>query len=153
MHTAAANGKLRAYWLRRIRIDRGLIQGQLAEKVAVSTTQISRYERGLDDPGLEIFDRLLIVLECWYGDLLADPAAPTPPRRFMDRPTHDVTERSIEIVINEFAYPTRPPESYPARMRCWTCHGRPGECDCYSICKVCRLPFQRSGKCSGVLHA
>jgi len=154
MRAAAANGarKIRAFWLKRIRIDRGLTQGKLAEKIGVSTTAISQYEKGIIEPSPSTLDRLLIVLECWWGDLLADSAVPPPPRRRMDRPTHDVNERSIQIVIEEFAHPSRPPKLYPDMMRCWICHGRPGECRCYFICKVCGLLVVHGKQCSGVLH-
>jgi transcriptional regulator with XRE-family HTH domain len=154
MRAAPANEarKIRAVWLRRIRIDRGLTQKQLAERVNVSTTAISQYEKGIIEPSLEHLDSLLVALECWYVDLLEDRKAPIPPRRPMRRPINDVVARSIDIVIHEFAHPSRPPELYPDMMRCWTCHGRPGECCCYQICSVCGLPFQRSGQCSGVLH-
>jgi transcriptional regulator with XRE-family HTH domain len=154
MRTAAANGArtIRANWLRRIRIARHLTQAQLAKAVGISTNQISRYEHGLDDPGLDILDRLLVTLECWYSDLWASPEIPPPPRRPMLRPTGDVAAVSIQVVIEEFAHPSRPPEQYPDMMRCWTCHGRPGECQCYLICKVCGLPFKRKERCSGLLH-
>jgi transcriptional regulator with XRE-family HTH domain len=155
MRAAAANGarKIRATWLRRIRIARGLTQQKLAERINVSTTAISQYEKAIIAPNTDHLDQLLVALECWYGDLLADPAASPPPRRVMDRPTHDVNERSIEIVLEEFARPTRPPARYPDRMRCWICHGRPGECRCYYICKVCGLLVVHGKQCSGVLHA
>jgi len=154
MRTAAANGarSIRATWYRRIRIARHLTQAQLAKRVGVSTTAISHYEKGIDDPGLDILDRLLVALECWYSDLWASPEIPPPPRRPMLRPTGDVAAVSIQVVIEEFAHPSRPPEQYPDMMRCWICHGRPGECRCYAICKTCGLPFHRSHKCSGVLH-
>jgi len=154
MRAASANGarKIRATWLRRIRINRGLTQQKLAARINVSTTAISQYEKAIIAPNADHLDQLLVALECWYGDLLADPAASPPPRRVMDRPTHDVNERSIEIVLAEFANPTRPPARYPARMRCWVCHGRPGECRCYFICKVCGLPVVRGKQCSGLLH-
>ena len=155
MGFAASAGarKLRAFWLRCIRIHRGLTQAQLAELVGVSANQISRYERSHDDPSLDILDRLLRALECWYGDIVADPTIPPPPRRAMHRPTADVVERSIDIVLAEFAHPTRPPDLYPKRMRCWICHGRPGECHCYQPCKVCGLPVQHGHRCSGKLHS
>jgi transcriptional regulator with XRE-family HTH domain len=154
MRTAAANGarNIRATWFRRIRIARHLTQAQLAKAVGITANQISRYEHGLDDPSLDILDPLLVTLRCWYPDLLANPDLPDPPERIMRRPTGDVVTGSIEIVIEEFARPNRPPEQYPDKMRCWNCHGRPGECRCYLICKVCGLPFRRSHKCSGVLH-
>ena len=83
MGIAATNGarKLRAFWLRRIRTERGLTQAQLARMVGVSANQISRYERGHDDPGLDVLDRILRALECWYSDLIVHPEIPTPGRR------------------------------------------------------------------------
>jgi transcriptional regulator with XRE-family HTH domain len=138
-------------WLRRIRIDRGFTQQQVAERIRVSTATISQYEKGIIAPNADHLDRLLVVLECWYGDLLANPEIEPPPRRPMARPTADVVERSIRIVINEFTHPTRPPKLYPDLMRCWICHGRPGECHCYQICPTCGLPFNAKG-CSGILH-
>jgi transcriptional regulator with XRE-family HTH domain len=154
MRAAAANGarKIRAIWLRRIRIDRGLTQKKLAEQVNVSTTAISQYEKAIIAPNTDHLDQLLVALECWYVDLLEDPKAPVPPRRPMRRPVNDVAARSIDIVIGEFAHPSRAPAHYPDRMRCWICHGKPGECRCYHICKICGLPFQRGGQCSGILH-
>jgi transcriptional regulator with XRE-family HTH domain len=85
MRAATANGarKIRATWLKRIRIDRGLTQGELAARVGVSTTAISQYEKAVIEPSIEHLDSLLLVLECWYGDLLADPADSPPPRRNM----------------------------------------------------------------------
>ena len=83
MSSAATAGarRLRAFWLRRIRIARGLTQAELARLVGVSANQISRYERGHDDPGLDALDRLLRALECWYSDLIVHPEIPTPQRR------------------------------------------------------------------------
>ena len=154
MRTTAANRArtIRANWLHRIRIARHLTQAQLAKAVGISTNQISRYEHGLDDPGLDILDRLLVTLKCFYSDLLRNPELPPPPERIMHRPTGDVAAVSIQVVIEEFAHPSRPPEQYPDMMRCWSCHGRPGECRCYAICKTCGLPFMRKERCSGVLH-
>jgi transcriptional regulator with XRE-family HTH domain len=154
MRAAAANGarKIRAIWLRRIRIDRGLTQKRLAEQVNVSSTAISQYEKGIIEPSIEHLDRLLIALECWYVDLLEDHKAPIPPRRPMRRPINDVAARSIDIVIGEFAQPSRAPAQYPDRMRCWICHGKPGECACYFVCKVCGLLVVHGKQCSGILH-
>src|SRR4029077_11901860 len=153
MRAVATNGarKLRAAWLRRIRIDRGLTQKQIAEQIRVSTTAISQYEKAIIAPTADHLDQLLVALECWYGDLLANPEIEPPPRRAMERPIADVVERAIRIVINEFVHPTRPPELYPDLMRCFVCHGRPGECRCYQICTTCGLPFSNK-RCSGILH-
>jgi transcriptional regulator with XRE-family HTH domain len=143
----------RGQWLRRIRIDRGFTQKQLAERIQVSTTAISQYEKAIIAPNADHLDRLLVVLECWYGDLLANPEIEPPPRRAIDRPIADVVERSIRIVINEFIHPTRPPNLYPDLMRCGICHGRPGECHCYQVCTTCGLLLAGGRKCSGVLHS
>jgi transcriptional regulator with XRE-family HTH domain len=153
MLTVVTNGvrKLRGAWLRRIRIDRGLTLEEVADEVGVTPSAISQYERGIIAPNADHLDQLLVVLECWYGDLLANPEIEPPPRRPMERPTPDVVERSIRIVIDEFAHPTRPPELYPDLMRCWTCHGRPGECHCFQICEICGLPFKNK-RCTSILH-
>src|SRR5262245_19389726 len=138
----------RARWLRRIRQDRKLTQAKLAEKVGVTTNAISRYENGHDDPSIETLQQLLTALECWFSDLMGRPELPTPPVR---RPRGDVIATSIDLVIAEFKNPSRRPDQYPERLRCWDCHGRPGECHCFTTCKVCGL-LCRGGKCSGILH-
>jgi transcriptional regulator with XRE-family HTH domain len=154
MRTAASNAArtIRATWFRRIRTARHLTQAQLAKNVSISTNQISRYEHGRDDPSLDVLDRLLVALKCWYVDLQAELSSPTPPARPMRRPAATAIGISIQLVIDEFAHPSHAPKQYPDKMRCWTCHGRPGECHCYAICEVCGLPFHRSHKCSRVLH-
>jgi transcriptional regulator with XRE-family HTH domain len=121
MATAAANGArtIRATWLRRIRQNRHLTQAQLAKAVGITANQVSRYEHARDDPGLDVFDRLMVALECWYSDLLADPAGSPPQRRVMHRPTTDVLESAIEVM----------------------------ECRCHLICKFCGLPFHRKHRC------
>ena len=154
MRAAAANGARinRATWLRRIRTARHLTQAQLAKNVGISSNQISRYERGRDEPSLDVLDRLLVALKCWYVDLQSETSSPTPAPRPMRRPAATALTTSIQLVIDEFAHPNHPPADYPDMMRCWTCHGRPGECECYFICPICDLPFKREGQCSGVLH-
>jgi transcriptional regulator with XRE-family HTH domain len=141
----------RGMWLRRIRNDRSFTLEEVADFVGVTPSAISQYEKSIIVPNADHLDRLLIKLECWYGDLQADLTFPPPPRRPMNRPTTDMVERSIRIVIDEFTHPTRPPKLYPDLMRCWICHGRPGECHCYQICPTCGLPFNGKG-CSGILH-
>jgi transcriptional regulator with XRE-family HTH domain len=81
MATAAHDArKNRGQRLRCIRIDRELTQEQLAKQAGVTAAQISRYERGYDDPGLPTLDRLLGALGCSYTDLQESPSAPVPPR-------------------------------------------------------------------------
>jgi len=154
MRAAAATGAriIRATWLRRIRQDRHLTQAQLASRVGITANQVSRYEHGRDDPGLDMLDRLLVALECWYIDLQGDLGSPIPAPRPMRRPAATALATSIQLVIDEFTRPNHPPADYPDMMRCFSCHGRPGECECYFICSICGLPFKREGRCSGVLH-
>ena len=122
MRAAPANGarSIRATWLRRIRQARHLTQAQVASCVGITANQVSRYERGRDDPGLDVLDHLLVTLECWYSDLLADPAGSPPERRVMHRPTTDVIDSAIAVI----------------------------ECRCHLICKSCGQPFHRKHRCS-----
>jgi transcriptional regulator with XRE-family HTH domain len=144
----------RAHWYYLIRKARKLTQKQVATNIGVTTTAISQWERAQGDPSLDNFQALLNELQCWHIDVLADPGRPTPP----PRPQRDhingsiAPGMSIQLVIDEFAQPSHKPEEYPPRMRCWICHGRPGECQCYEICKVCGLPFPKGRKCSTILH-
>jgi len=152
--THSAMRATRAQWYRRIRQDRKLTQARLAKRVGVTTNAISQYERAQADPGLDTFHTLLAELQCWNIDVVADPSRPTPP----PRPSRDringssAPGMSIQLVIDEFREPSHKPDDYPERMRCWICHRRPGECECYTFCKVCGLPFPRGKKCSGILH-
>lgn len=143
---------LRAAWLSRIRRDRGLNQRQLAERSGVKPQAISQFERGIATPTIDTFDQIMVALGAWYSDFLLAADDPVPPRRVVNRP-FNTFESTIEAVIQEFAYPTRKPEQYPPRMRCWTCHGRPGECECYFMCPVCNLPVRHEHECSGKLHS
>jgi DNA-binding XRE family transcriptional regulator len=75
MRTAAAKEAriIRANSLHRIRIARHLTQAQVANRVGITANQVSRYEHGRDDPGLDVFDRLLVALGCSYEDLRVSP--------------------------------------------------------------------------------
>jgi len=142
----------RAEWFKRTRKDRKLTQGQLAERVGVTTNAISQFEKGSADPSLDTLDRLLVALEIWWVDLHVPLDSGPPPHRDVPRPFLTRSHYLTQQVIDEFCHPTRKPAQYPARMRCWCCHLRPGECECWYQCKVCRLPYHRNGKCSGILH-
>ena len=56
--------------LARIRMERGLTQGQLAEKVGVYIKDISRWETGARNPGSASLRKLASALECSIDDLL-----------------------------------------------------------------------------------
>ena len=142
----------RARWLRRIREDRRLTQAKLAQKVGVTINAISQFENGRAEPSLDTHDRLVTALEIWPVDLRENLDLPVPPRRPARDQPNGAAATSIQLVIDEFREPSLKPQQYPLKMRCWICHGRPGECQCYTFCKVCGLPFPKGCKCSGKLH-
>lgn len=54
----------------RIRMERGLTQGQLAELMGVHQQVISRWEQGTRNPGARSMFKLAQVLGCQMEDLL-----------------------------------------------------------------------------------
>lgn len=59
--------------LRNLRIEQGLTQGELANKVGVLNTSICNYETGIREPNLEMLKKLASALECTVDELLQDP--------------------------------------------------------------------------------
>lgn len=55
----------------RLRMERGLTQAQLAERVGVALQQISRWETGGRNPGAKSLVKLAAALGCRIEDLLA----------------------------------------------------------------------------------
>lgn len=49
--------------LKQLRTDKKLSQADLAEKIGVHVTHLSRYERGLSSPSLEVIQKIAEVLE------------------------------------------------------------------------------------------
>lgn len=60
--------------LRRLRRNRDWSQGQLAHKVGIDTQRISKYERGLSSPSLDILVQIARVLEVSLDYLLTGKA-------------------------------------------------------------------------------
>ena len=60
-------------WIRDRRVEKGLTQSDLAGKLKVSQPQVSQWERGLQDPGPEVLERL--------RRLFGEPAAGSQQRR------------------------------------------------------------------------
>ena len=54
----------------RIRMERGITQGQLAEKVGCLSKDISRWENGVRKPGAAYLVKLSDALECSIDDLV-----------------------------------------------------------------------------------
>ena len=53
----------------RIRMDRGLTQGQLADKIGCRQKDVSRWESGTK-PGVDYLVKIAAALECSIDDLL-----------------------------------------------------------------------------------
>ncbi|MFC7276255.1 helix-turn-helix domain-containing protein [Paractinoplanes rhizophilus] len=61
--------------IRRRRIERGLSQPQLAEKLGISVNAVSQFERGVTVPGVYTLSELASVLGVTYGVLFDEPLA------------------------------------------------------------------------------
>lgn len=55
--------------IRERRMEKHLTQTELAEIVGIDQTQLSRYEKGKNFPGLEVLIKFEEVLECTLKDL------------------------------------------------------------------------------------
>ena len=76
--------------LRDTRKKRGSTQSELAERIGVTQTAVSRYELGLDTPGGNVLQRLLTALQInypWY-------AKGTGPRNALQ---HKVSSKALKI--------------------------------------------------------
>jgi transcriptional regulator with XRE-family HTH domain len=60
--------------LRRLRRERDWSQGQLAQKIGIDTQRISKYERGLSSPPLDLLVQIAGVLEVSLDYLLTGKA-------------------------------------------------------------------------------
>ncbi len=66
--------------LRRLRVQRGLSQENLAVDAAIDRTYVSRLERGLENPTVEVLERLADALDVEVGEFLVKlrPGEPAP---------------------------------------------------------------------------
>jgi transcriptional regulator with XRE-family HTH domain len=55
--------------IRERRMEKHMTQVELAHKLHIDQTQISRYEKGKNYPGLEILMKLELELDCRLSDL------------------------------------------------------------------------------------
>ena len=67
-----------AWNLRRIRVDQGTSQENLAIDAALDRTYVSRLERGLENPTLNTVERLAGALNVELTTLLTPPPPDTP---------------------------------------------------------------------------
>lgn len=65
--------------LRRLRVARGLSQEALAVDAAIDRTYVSRLERCLENPSVNVLERLAIALGCEIVELFVIPAPEAPP--------------------------------------------------------------------------
>lgn len=61
--------------IRRLRIERGMSQPQLAEKLGMSVNAVSQFERGVTVPGVYTLAEVAAVLGVSYGVLFDEPLA------------------------------------------------------------------------------
>jgi transcriptional regulator with XRE-family HTH domain len=78
--------------IRDLRIQHGMSQEELSEAVGISQNQISRYERGANDPTGEVLIALADVLHTTTDYLLGRSADPAPTIREADL---DTKERKV----------------------------------------------------------
>lgn len=112
--------------LKRIRRDRGLSLEALAEKVGLSTSQISRFENGKREPRVVDLERIAAALGCALDDLMpgAEPA-PAEPRRghllpvpIVGRTAAGVFREVVEFEESEPEYVFEPEdEDFPKARR------------------------------------
>ena len=65
--------------LRRLRHAKGISQEDLAYEAGVNRTYVSKLEKGVSYPGLEIIAKLAAVLEVEPAELIRLPARQPPP--------------------------------------------------------------------------
>jgi transcriptional regulator with XRE-family HTH domain len=68
----SAFNKILGSYIRKIRIDKGFTQQQLADKLGLDFQYISRIERGLISPTLYWISDLAKALDCDEGDFLVN---------------------------------------------------------------------------------
>ena len=59
--------------LKEIRKERGLTQGELAEKIGTNQNNISRYEKNEREPNLKTLKNLSSALNCTLDELIGEP--------------------------------------------------------------------------------
>jgi transcriptional regulator with XRE-family HTH domain len=70
-----------AWNLRRLRVERGLSQENLAVDAGIDRTYVSRLERGLENPTVGILEQLSAALDAQIVEFFAVPDLGEPPPR------------------------------------------------------------------------
>jgi len=68
-----------AWNLRRLRVDQGLSQENLAVDAGIDRTYVSRLERGLENPTIQVLEQLADALDAEIVEFFAVPAPGEPP--------------------------------------------------------------------------
>ena len=63
--------------LKKIRLERGMTQTELAEKIGITRTAICNYEAGTREPDFETLRKLVSVLECTLDELIGTGEIPS----------------------------------------------------------------------------
>jgi len=67
--------ELVAWNMRRLRVEKKLSQDKLAELAGVDRTYVSRLERTMENPSINILDKIVSVLGVSIAELFVEPAA------------------------------------------------------------------------------
>lgn len=88
--------------IRKLRIDRGLNQGQLADMIGVGRTAISNYEKGVRVPDLETAERLADAFGISFGELVDgyDRSSDSPKAGKKEEPLSDPIISDIEFALS-----------------------------------------------------
>lgn len=54
--------------IKKIRLERGMQQAELAEKAGVTQAMLSQVERGIKNPSLQVGREMAIILQCRIED-------------------------------------------------------------------------------------
>lgn len=86
--------------IRRIRLDRGMTQEQLAEAAGVGVTHISHIETGNSIPSLQVLIDMINALECSADDLLFMEVRQDRPQRcnWLCELTEDCSQEEIKLI-------------------------------------------------------
>jgi len=57
--------------LKRLRIEKGISQEEMAKKIKVHANHLSRYERGLSAPSIEVVEKMAKLLEVSIDELVS----------------------------------------------------------------------------------
>lgn len=65
--------ELVAWNMRRLRVDKGISQQELASAAGIDRTYVSRLERVMENPSVGILEKVATTLDVHIGELFAEP--------------------------------------------------------------------------------